>query len=116
MRTLCHSSQPFLRGGKEMELETEFCEESETQTNPPPPKVSKPPLRGSLPLGYGTQRVPLLHGAVQPMGRGQLGLFLEISPIVLKSRTEAKSSSCNLRAARRKPPLNKQPHVDPAAP
>ena len=97
-----------------MELETEFCKESETQT-PPPQGFQTTPAWFPAP-GVQDTRVPLLHGAVQPTGRGQSGLFLEISPIVLKSGTEAKSSSCNLRAARRKPPLNKQPHVDPAAP
>lgn len=97
-----------------MELETEFCKESETQT-PPHQGFQTTPAWFPAP-GVRDTRVPLLHGAVQPMGCGQPGLFLEISPIVLKSGTEAKSSSCNLRAARRKPPLNKQPHVDPAAP
>lgn len=94
-----------------MELETKFCKETETQT--PPLKVSRPPLCGSLPLGYGRHMSSSCAG---PMGCGQPGLFLEISPIVPRSGTGAKSRSCNLRAARRKPPLNKQPHVDSALP
>lgn len=97
-----HSSHLFLRGGEEMGLETEFCKESETQT----PAQGFQTTSAWLPVaGVQEMRVPLLQGAGQSVGCEQPGLLLEISPIVPRSGTGAKSSSCNPRAAQRKPPL-----------
>lgn len=76
MRTLCHSSQPFLRGGKEMELETEFCEESETQTNPPPPpRFPNHPCVVPCPWGTGHNVSPSYMGLCSPWVAGSWGCF-----------------------------------------
>lgn len=85
--------------------------------SPHPPRFPNHPCMVPGPRGTGDACPPLpLRGAVQLPGRGQPGLFLESSPIVPRSGTGAKSSSCNLRVALGKPPRNNLPHVDPAAP
>lgn len=108
-RTLCQSSRLFLRGGEEMQLGTKFCKESESQA-PLPQGFQTTPAWFPAPAWF---RGPL-RWRCAAWGRAAEGLFLESSPIVPRSGTGAKSSSCTLRAECRKPPLSKQPHVDPA--
>lgn len=72
------------------EREAKFRTESDTQV-PPPRKVSKSPLRGSLVQGTGEAL------------SFRKGLFLEISPVFRSTGSGARSSSCNLSAAEAPP-------------
>lgn len=82
-RTLCHSSQPFLRKEEEMELETKFCKESGTHTLPPsPPPQRFPNHLCMVPCPWGMGDVhppPSSSSAALGSQRGRFWRFLRLS-------------------------------------